>query len=164
MAAEMKVSPGDFLFEAEQTIPRRRDEVFRFFSDPANLQQITPPWLGFHIEEGGGVPLHQGSEFTYRLKVHGVPMRWRSRISTWEPGESFTDIQLQGPYAKWHHQHTFEDAADGAATRIRDRVVYRLPMGALGRLFGGPLVRSDIRKIFAYRAASTARLMERMGS
>ena len=101
--------------------------------------------------------IEEGTELTYRLRIHGLPLTWRSRIEEWRAGEAFVDVQLKGPYAKWHHTHTFHDR--GPDTLIRDRVLYRLPLGRLGDLIGRRFVASDVQKIFEYRAARTAELL-----
>lgn len=142
---------------AEQLVPSTRDEVFRFFSDPRNLEAITPPFLAFRIVGQSTAAIEEGTELTYRLRVHGLPMTWRSRIEEWRPNERFVDVQLKGPYAKWHHTHTFHDR--GAETLIRDRVLYRLPLGRVGDWVGGRFVASDVKKIFEYRSARTAELL-----
>ena len=82
----------------------------------------------------------------YRLRVHGVPVRWRTEITAWEPPHRFVDDQLRGPYRWWHHEHLFE-AVDGG-TRAVDRVDYA-PTG--GRLANRLLVQRDLERIFAYR-------------
>ena len=151
----------DRMFEAEQFVARPRDAVFAFFSDPRNLERITPPWLSFRIVARSTPDVREGTELTYRLKVRGLPMTWVSRITEWVPGERFADVQLRGPYAVWHHTHTFEDAPGG--TWIRDRVVYRLPLGALGRLLAGRRVERDVREIFEHRQARTEVLLESAG-
>jgi ligand-binding SRPBCC domain-containing protein len=145
------------VFEAAQTVPVPRDEVFAFFSDPRNLEAITPPWLNFRIVERSTEDVRKNSVFTYRLKVHGIPMTWKSLISEWVPGERFVDEQIRGPYALWHHTHTFEDAAGG--TRIGDRVLYRLPLAPLGDWIAGRFVDADVRKIFEYRRGRIEELL-----
>ena len=84
----------------------------------------------------------QGTLIDYKLSVHGVPMKWRTLIESWEPGRSFVDTQLAGPYAKWHHTHAFEPMKGG--TLMQDRVLYRLPLGALGKGLAHWKVRGDI--------------------
>jgi ligand-binding SRPBCC domain-containing protein len=147
----------DRVFTTEQLVPVPIDAAFSFFSEPRNLEKITPPWLRFSIVGSSTERVEEGSELTYRLRVHGLPVTWHSRIDEWRPNERFVDVQLKGPYAKWHHTHSFHDR--GAATLIRDRVLYRLPLGRLGHWIGGRFVASDIRKIFEYRAARTAELL-----
>ena len=151
---------GDQVFTASQTLALPREDVFAFFANPANLEKITPPWLSFRMAEEESHAIEEGSEFTYDLRVRGLPMRWRSLIAEWVPGHRFVDVQLQGPYAKWHHLHTFEDAEGGSATRVIDSVVYRLPLGSMGQLLSGRFVRSDLRRIFNHRSACTSRILE----
>jgi ligand-binding SRPBCC domain-containing protein len=97
-----------------------------------------------------------GVTIDYRLKVRGVPMKWRSLISEWDPPHAFTDEQLRGPYRQWIHRHSFA-ALDEHSTRVTDTVRYRPPFG---RLANWLLVERDVRQIFEYR---TAFLVERFG-
>jgi ligand-binding SRPBCC domain-containing protein len=144
-----------FTFETALWLPQPREVVFAYFSDAANLQAITPPWLHFHILTPLPIAMRAGALIDYRLRVHGVPLRWRTRIAVWEPPFRFVDEQLRGPYRRWVHEHTFE-AVDGG-TLCRDRVEYDVPGGRLiERLF----VRRDVEQIFAYRRQ---RLEERFG-
>ncbi len=73
-----------------------------------------------------------GTRIDYRLRLHGLPMRWTSRIEEWEPGERFVDRQVRGPYGLWHHRHTFVASGDG--TVVGDEVHYGLPFGVLGEI------------------------------
>jgi ligand-binding SRPBCC domain-containing protein len=148
---------NDRIFETEQFVPRPRSEVFAFFSDARNLEAITPPWLEFRILEQTTPGIAEGTELTYRLRLHGIPLKWRTLIAAWEPEARFVDVQLRGPYAKWRHTHTFEEAPGG--TLIRDHVVYRLPLGALGRVVAGRLVDHDVERVFRFRRERTAELL-----
>jgi ligand-binding SRPBCC domain-containing protein len=100
--------------------------------------------------------IQEGTLIEYRLKVHGIPMRWTTRIEEWKPGVRFVDNQLRGPYSLWHHTHTFE-AKDGG-TLMRDRVRFRLPLGKLGDFFGSWLVKRDVSAIFEFRKTTIDRL------
>ena len=139
----------DQVFRATTHLSRPRTEVFAFFSDPANLERLTPPWLSFRILTPGPLPRGEGAVYDYALRLHGLPLRWRTLILQWEEGCRFEDLQTRGPYAKWHHVHRFEDAP-GGGTRMTDEVRWRLPFGWLGRL-AAPLVARDVRRIFTYR-------------
>ncbi len=140
-----------------QDLPAPRAEVFAFFSDPSNLERLTPPWLNFRIVTPAPLPRGEGALFEYRLKVRGVPLFWRTLIESWDEGHGFVDRQLVGPYALWHHTHRFEDLPDGG-TRITDRVRYRVGFGFIGRLATWLLVRRDIERIFQYRKQVIAAL------
>lgn len=133
-------------FEAELWLGRPITEVFEFFSNAANLQCITPNWLDFSILTPNPIPMRVGALIDYRLRIHGIPVRWRTRISAWEPPFYFADEQLKGPYRLWFHEHYFRPVNDG--TSMIDRVHFRVPGG---RLVSWLFVRRDVEKIFAFR-------------
>jgi ligand-binding SRPBCC domain-containing protein len=139
----------DRVFTSEQLVRAPRDRVFGFFSDPANLDAITPPWLHFRIVDRSTPDIREGTILTYRLRIRGLPVTWRSRIEEWRPNDRFVDVQIQGPYAKWVHVHRFRD--DPAGTVIDDEVRYRLPLGWLGHAVGGRMVAADVQRIFEHR-------------
>lgn len=136
-------------FEQEITLARPLEEVFAFFSDAGNLDRVTPPWLGFKILTPLPIRMGQGTEIRYRLKIHGVPVGWRTEITAWEPPHRFVDTQRQGPYRQWVHEHRFTAVPGG--TRMRDTVDFALPGWILEPLIHRWLVRPDIERIFAFR-------------
>jgi ligand-binding SRPBCC domain-containing protein len=140
---------GAHVLLRQQKLSNPRDEVFEFFSNPANLEVLTPPWLNFKIVENPG-GLSEGALIQYKLRLHGIPLHWKSRIVDWQPGESFVDVQLAGPYKLWHHTHEFIDTLEGG-TLIRDIVRYKVPFGPLGDVARRALVTPDTEKIFDYR-------------
>lgn len=138
----------------EQWVPSPPEQVFPFFSDAHNLEQLTPDFLSFRVQSVSTPQLGEGTTIDYRLTLRGLPVRWRSVIEEWQPGRKFVDRQVRGPYALWHHTHEFEPARGG--TILRDRVRFALPAGALGDVVAGGFVRRDLEKIFAYRHARVA--------
>ncbi len=144
------------LFISVQDLPAPRGDVFLFFADPANLEALTPSWLSFEMLTPRPLPSGEGALFDYRVQVRGLPIRWRTLIETFIPGERFVDRQIAGPYALWHHTHRFEDLPDGG-TRMTDQVRYRVGWGILGRIVTALWVRRDIARIFEYRRAVLAR-------
>lgn len=142
----------------EQWLPQDLEATFAFFSRPENLQEITPPFLGFHIVRAEK-ELHAGSLIEYKLKIRGVPMRWLTEIEIWEPPFRFVDNQLRGPYKLWHHEHRFAEKDGG--TLISDRVDYALPFGVLGQLAHRLMVRRDVEGIFDFRQQRLTELLRK---
>ena len=148
-----------YVLEREQQIDRPLSEVFAFFGDAFNLERITPRFLSFRILTERPVRMQAGTLLEYKLSLFGIGFYWQTRIEEWQPEEYFVDIQLKGPYAVWRHTHSFEEI-DERRTLMRDRVEYAIPYGPLGRLAHGLFVRRSLKKIFAYRARETARLLD----
>lgn len=150
--------PPIHILERHQRIERPIEEVFAFYGNAHNLERITPPWLGFEVTTPAPIEMDVGTLIEYKLRLHRVPVRWRTRIEAWEPPRRFVDMQVKGPYSLWEHTHTFEE--DGAgATVIGDRVRYSIPFGPLGELAERLLVRRDLRQIFDYRRDAVARVL-----
>jgi ligand-binding SRPBCC domain-containing protein len=142
-------------------IPLPLERVFAFFADAANLERITPPWLNFSILTSVPITLERGALIDYRIRLRGIPIRWRTRIAEWNPPHSFVDEQLKGPYALWHHTHEFFPVPDelGGGTRMIDTVRYRIPFGPLGEIARRLFVTRDLERIFAYRRDNLASLL-----
>jgi NADH dehydrogenase len=139
---------------ATQFIARPVGEVFDFFARPENLGRITPSGMGFELLTTD-TSMRAGLTIDYRIRpLLGIPTRWRTEITSYEPPTRFTDLQARGPYRRWAHTHTFR-AVDGG-TLIEDEVVYELPFGPLGRIAHRLFVRAELRKIFRHRARTIA--------
>ena len=133
---------------ARTVIDAPLEDTFAFFSKAANLGVITPATMRFSIQ-GQVPPMARGATIDYHVRVGPLPVRWRTRITSWEPGRSFADLQERGPYRFWWHEHTFQ--ADGPRTVMEDRVFYTPQLGVFGRLANRVFIRSTLRKIFQYR-------------
>ena len=146
------------ILEREQRVEIPIADAFAFYGDAHNLERITPPLLRFEVTTPRPIEMGVGTLIDYRLRLHGVPVRWRTRIEGWEPPKRFVDAQIKGPYSLWEHTHTFEEDGPGA-TIIRDRVRYSIPFGPLGELADRLLVRRDLKQIFDYRRDAVARAL-----
>ncbi len=137
------------MLDQAQEIDASPEEVFAFFSDPANLARITPPWLRFRIHGAPPVALGEGSRIEYRIRWLVFRLRWVTRITRWRAPLEFEDRQERGPYAVWIHTHRF--SRRGEAVLMEDHVAYALPMGVVGRIVHGLHVRRQLEEIFEYR-------------
>jgi ligand-binding SRPBCC domain-containing protein len=147
---------ADHIRESRLWVARPRDQVFTFFADPHNLPLVTPRWLGLRLDP----PVADLTVFAVvdcRLRWLGVPLRWRTFIREYDPPSRFVDVQVRGPYARWEHRHLFREADGG--TWVEDRVTYRLPLGALGRLVHALVVRRQLDRIWRYRERRVAELL-----
>jgi len=144
------------LLERTQRVPLPPDEAFEFFGDARNLEAITPEWVHFKVLTPDPIEMGPGTLIRYRLRLHGIPVRWLTEIREWVPGVRFRDVQLSGPYALWDHTHTFEPDAEGG-TVMKDRVLYEIPFGPLGKIAKRAFVRRDVEKIFDFRTEEIGR-------
>src|SRR5436190_12403212 len=126
------------------------DQTWAFFSTADNLPLITPKWLGFTNRASQPVTIGPDALLDYTIRWMGLPIRWRTKIIEWSPPRQFIDLQVRGPYALWHHQHTFTPTATGGV-ECADRVIYRLPGPLIGRVVHAMVVRRQLMEIFAYR-------------
>jgi ligand-binding SRPBCC domain-containing protein len=148
---------AEYILKRELTLDLPRAEVFDFFADAGNLERITPPELNFHIVTPQPIDIRKGALIDYKLKMRGLPVKWRTEISVWEPPYKFVDQQLKGPYKQWIHTHTFTEL-ESNKTLIEDEVRYRLPMEPLGDIANFFVVR-ELNYIFDYRQKAVAEIL-----
>jgi ligand-binding SRPBCC domain-containing protein len=127
----------------------QKREMKPFFSDAGNLETLTPLWLNFQILTPHPIQMHAGARIEYQLRLHGIPIRWRTEITHWQPPTCFVDEQRKGPYVLWVHRHDFETRDGG--TLLRDHVDYRARGWIFEPLVNRLFVARDLRAIFAYR-------------
>jgi len=135
-----------YRLKSELLLTQPRDELFSFFADAANLESITPKYLSFRVLTDRPIRMTEGALINYRLRLHHIPLRWRTEIAVWEPPVRFVDRQLAGPYRWWIHEHRFEETENG--TRVIDTVDYHTWLAPIVHPI---FVRRDLRRIFDYR-------------
>ncbi len=140
-----------WVLHATQTLPRPVEEVFPFFADAYNLEKLTPSFLKFNVLTPRPIAMRSGCEIMYKLKVRGIPIKWKTTILDWDPPRQFVDNQDSGPYALWHHTHTFEPTEDGRGTICTDTVRYKPKGWVLAPLVNRFFVQRDVVNIFRYR-------------
>ncbi len=142
----------------EITVKAPLEKVWSFFSEPKNLQRITPDYMGFRIVKCPDVEtIFDGMIIEYVVRpIFNLPLKWVSEIKEVHPMVSFTDVQLKGPYALWHHFHSFEKM--NSYTKMRDMVKYAMPLGILGNIAQRLFVKKQLEEIFRYREATVRTL------
>jgi ligand-binding SRPBCC domain-containing protein len=136
------------------SLPAGVEATFELFSDPHQLNTLTPSWFALEPHPHEPRTLAPGVEIDYRLRWRGLPLHWTSRIVEWQPPHRLTYEQLRGPYRWFRHEHLFEAEAGG--THVVDRVAYRAPGGRpINRL----LLRPDLERIFRHRAQAARRIL-----
>lgn len=144
-------------FQIEQWVPQSVSKVFAFFSESKNLEVLTPDFLNFKVLRQSTEKITEGTLLDYRLRLHGMPIRWQSLITDWQPNFCFSDIQTKGPYSVWEHRHEFEEKNGGAL--IRDNVRFKVPFGALGDMVLTDFIQKDLKEIFNFRKKKIEELL-----
>jgi len=135
----------------EIEIPLSLEDTWEFFTDPRNLQKLTPEDMGFrHVYEPDRPQVYPGMYLVYKVApIAGIPLTWITEITEVKPMERFVDDQIQGPFGRWHHIHEFE--AKGAHTVVRDILYYQMPFGIFGSIAHGLFAKKQIHGIFDFR-------------
>lgn len=149
---------AEYILKRSLTLGLTSEEVFPFFADAGNLERITPPHLKFRILTPMPIDIRQGTLIDYVLSVRGIPIKWQTEISSWNPPFEFVDRQLVGPYKQWIHRHTFTQIEPNK-TRIDDEVRYRLPFEPWGDIFSF-MVKRELANIFDYRQRAVTELLQ----
>ena len=134
-----------------QKIPISLEKAWNFFSDPGNLQVITPDNMGFKvISKHQGSRMYAGQLIEYKVRpVLNIPIYWMTEITQVKDMEYFIDEQRFGPYALWQHQHHFKEIPGGV--EMTDIVHYKNRLWWLGRLANSLFVKKKLTRIFDYR-------------
>lgn len=142
-------------FEARCEVPVSRDALFAYHDSPGALQRLIPPWESVTVESSDH-SLTPGSTVVLKMKVGPIPLRWVAVHGDYDPPSRFEDVQKSGPFAHWHHKHLFSEGGDSSeSSMLVDQVDYRVPLGGIGKIFGGGMVRRQLATMFHYRHSVT---------
>lgn len=134
----------------KQRLPITIETAWSFFSDPKNLNTITPESMKFITLSGDDKKMFSGQIIHYKISPFPlIKMQWVTEITHVDDKKFFVDEQRFGPYNFWHHKHFFTEIEDGIL--MEDIVHYKIPLGILGQLFHPILVRPKLEEIFAFR-------------
>lgn len=137
------------ILQKETIIARPVKEIFEFFTNAENLNIITPSFIGFKILTNLPIKMMKGTLIEYRIKLNGIPVKWKTEITKWDPPYLFEDTQIKGPYKIWIHEHKFEEL--GQKTLMTDTVKYLSYGGLLEFIPNILFVKNNVKKIFDYR-------------
>jgi ligand-binding SRPBCC domain-containing protein len=144
-----------YRFEQQQLIKADLDQVWKFFSNPRNLQKLMPEDMGFQTIDEVPESMYPGLLLRYKVApLMGIKLPWTSRIEFIEDRKYFVDTQSEGPFRYWHHEHRFEETEEG--TMAIDILHYRLPLEPLSKLFHGSIVKKKLDIIFQTRISKTS--------
>lgn len=146
-----------YVLRCELLVRRPIAEVFEVFENPYNLIRITPRWLDLRVASKETIVMRKDVEIEYEFRWLGLPLRWSTIITEYQPPVHFVDEAVRSPYLLWRHRHDFRSTPDG--TVVSDRVDYALPFGPLGRAANLLIVGNQLRKIFAHRQTALDSLL-----
>lgn len=135
---------------SHQTVDTTIEKVWDFFSNPGNLNLITPPSLRFQILTGDEVPIYNGQIIHYRIRILPlIRVNWVTEIKNVVPLSSFMDEQRFGPYKFWLHHHQFVPSDHGVD--IIDTVHYSTGFSFFGEIVHYLWIKRQLAHIFRYR-------------
>jgi hypothetical protein len=134
--------------------------VFAFHERADAFARLAPPWQHLQIIQPP-TSLAVGTRVVVRGGLGPIGLTIVAEHIAYEPGRSFTDTMRQGPFARWVHHHLVEPDGDQASW-LHDDIEYDLPLGALGRIFGAPIARYELDRMFVYRHDVTKKFCEGM--
>jgi len=139
-----------YTLKSVQKLPISRQHAWEFLSDPKNLMEITPDYMGFNILSGADRPMYAGQIIQYIVTpVMGIKTKWVTEITHVKEGSYFVDEQRFGPYALWHHKHFIKEIDGGV--EMEDIIDYKVPFGIIGQWVHPFLVKPKLNEIFNYR-------------
>ena len=147
----LKHPGGIYTLYSKQIVKTTIDNAWEFFSEPKNLNALTPTDLNFKITSGDRDQFYQGKIITYTIKLFSfLQFNWTTEITKVEKNNCFIDKQLFGPYKLWHHEHHFKDNNDGTITII-DKVKYKLYLHPISKIIHNIFIKKKLLQIFNYR-------------
>ncbi|HVX48955.1 MAG TPA: SRPBCC family protein [Chitinophagaceae bacterium] len=140
-----------YTIKAVQKIPIDIDTAWAFFSNPGNLQEITPPDVDFRVTSKYlDSTMYPGQVIEYKLKpLWGISFYWMTEITHVNDRKFFIDEQRFGPYTLWHHQHHFAVIEGGV--EMTDFVHYKVPAWFIGDILNAVVIKKQLGKIFSFR-------------
>jgi ligand-binding SRPBCC domain-containing protein len=139
-------------YSRSQKLPITQDVAWAFFSNPANLLQLTPAWAQMTDESPEKFKtIFTGMIQLLKIKLPlGIPGQWLATITHVEAPHYFIDEQKAGPFRFWQHRHQIVPIAGGV--EVLDTIYYAIPFGVFGEIAHKLFVRNQLHELFDYRA------------
>lgn len=147
------------VFRFRSRMPASAEAVYRFHAEPDALERLTPPSEKARVVQRTGSIEQLGSRVTLRVSIGPITQDWVAEHTACEPGRMFQDTMVSGPFSLWVHTHLFQPESENSSW-LEDRVEYVLPLGWLGKVFGGWYTRRRLNRMFAWRHQTTAQAMQ----
>lgn len=138
------------IIKYEQVIKAPISRVWEFFSNPENLNKLTPPDMCFNILTGLSGDMYTGQLIRYKIRI--APLIWSgwiTEIKHVEQESYFVDEQRFGPYKFWYHEHRF--IPERNTVRMIDTVHYSVGFGVIGRIVNYVWIRGKLEQVFSFR-------------
>lgn len=146
-------------FEHRTEVENSIEEAFAWHERKGAFRRLMPPWeLAEEVRADDN--LREGAQRVFRFPMGPVKMSWVAQHTGYNPPHSFEDVMLKGPFKSWHHTHNFEKTSDGKVL-IHDKVKYKLPMGFLGNLVAGRMIKKRLKRMFTARELRLERDLKR---
>lgn len=150
-------------FERESELPVSAETLYDWHMQEGAFERLVPPWQEVEILDRPE-RLEEGARLVMKMYVAGpVGVKWVAEHRDFVEGRQFVDVQVEGPFRTWRHTHRFEPLDEGRSL-LRDSIEYELPMGEVGRLFGGWFARRQLDRMFEYRHRVTRESLVSEGS
>jgi ligand-binding SRPBCC domain-containing protein len=145
-------------FKKKSIIKASAERVFAFHEAPDAFERLQPPWQKTEIIQPPS-SLEVGTRVILRVKVGPFWQTMEAEHVEYEPGKMFADRLVKGPFAKWLHRHIVTPRGENECV-LTDDIEYELPLGILGRTFGGGFARRNLERLFEYRHQVTREACE----
>lgn len=140
-------------FEKRSTYPVPAQRLYDWHSREGAFERLSPPWDDVRtVHAEGGIT--DGAIRVMKLRKGPLSLTWEAHHSDHIEGEQFVDLQVKGPFKSWVHTHRFESRGPEKCELI-DSIEYKLPLGPLGSLVGGPIARGTLDDMFRFRHLRT---------
>jgi len=145
-------------FKKESLIEASAERVFAFHEAPDAFERLQPPWQKTEIIQPP-TSLEVGTRVVLRI---GLGPFWQTLVAehvAYEPGYLFADRMIEGPFPSWLHQHIVTPQGPDRCL-LTDDIEYELPLGFVGRVFGGWISKRMLDRMFDYRHRVTREACE----